>query len=127
MEKIIILVLLVLAFCIAVLLAYMGVRTGGRTIIKPPEHLRDKGMPKYKNPPMPPIASKEAMDLYVKNRLKNKKALVKITAMIKDAQEAEDRYIQRKQKGNCYKNCGNTKPSIGKDKICLNCGSSIIK
>jgi len=26
----------------------------------------------------------------------------------------------------CYKNCGNTQPSGGKDNICLNCGSSII-
>ena len=27
--------------------------------------------------------------------------------------------------GNCYKDCGNTIPSPGERKICLNCGSSI--
>lgn len=32
-----------------------------------------------------------------------------------------------KKIGNCYMDCGNTRPSPGPDVICLNCGSSIIK
>ena len=29
------------------------------------------------------------------------------------------------KEGNCYLDCGNTRPSPGPDVICLNCGSSI--
>lgn len=32
---------------------------------------------------------------------------------------------KKKEKLQCYKNCGNTKSSGGNDPICLNCGSSI--
>ena len=78
MEKIIILVLLVLAFGIAVLLAFLGVVSNSSSRPRPPEHLKPKSkcicnnianhspggkceacfkknsMPRYENPPSPP-------------------------------------------------------------------------
>ena len=45
----------VLALICAVVLAFSGVRCGGRTIPEPPEHLRPKGsVLRMRNPPKPP-------------------------------------------------------------------------
>ncbi|OYX86800.1 MAG: hypothetical protein B7Y83_00230 [Flavobacteriales bacterium 32-34-25] len=47
----------VLALICAVVLAFSGVRTGGRTVPEPPEHLRTKkkgSALKMRNPPPPP-------------------------------------------------------------------------
>lgn len=59
----------VLALICAVCLAVSGVRTGGRTIPLPPEHLKPKGrgiimikkdsVPRMRNPPSPPEFPKD--------------------------------------------------------------------
>lgn len=90
MEKIIIPVLVVLAFGIAVLLAFIGVKFGCRNIPLPPEHLRDRkknGVPRMRNPAPPPLISAESMRLSIENHKKAEIAFEKMKNQLKEARK----------------------------------------
>lgn len=76
-----ILILLVLALSIAVLLAMIGMRCGGRTIPMPPKHLKPKrknAVLRMRNPPPPPLVSADSMKLIIDNADKAQKAYNKM-------------------------------------------------
>lgn len=100
-----------------------------RKIPKPPEHLRPKkngSVPRMRNPPPPPNT------ICVCNDIANHSPGGRCEACY--SKNTMPRYENPPpppppiKEGNCYLDCGNTKPfPRGNGSICLNCGSSILK